>query len=55
MALGDEEAARAVYERVLRLEEWGVCEDASGGDQVDNSEETLRLWRCERLHALLNG
>ena len=55
VALGDAEAARAVYERVLRLEEWGVCEDASGGDQVDNAEETLRLWRCERLHALLNG
>ena len=52
VALGDPDAARACYERVGRVFEWGVAEDGSAGDQHDNAEETLRQWWCERAHSL---
>eukprot|EP00962_Isochrysis_galbana_P056578 scaffold28610_cov73-Isochrysis_galbana.AAC.1 len=32
-ACGQCDEAVGVYEMVLRVEEWGVCQDASGGDQ----------------------
>mgnify|MGYP001982710462 CR=1 FL=1 len=51
-SLGDKEGARAQYERVLRIEEWGIGESERAGDQHDNAEETLRHWWCERSHAL---
>ena len=51
-ALDEHDAARANYERVLRIEEWGIAEDASAGDQMDNAEETMRRWRAELCHTL---
>jgi hypothetical protein len=49
---GRETEAAAVYERVLRVEEWGICEDASGGDQVRGGAGGPRGHaRCDsRLH-----
>ena len=50
--LGEPEAARERYERVLRIEEWGIGEDESAGHQEDNSVETLRRWQLEKCHTL---
>ena len=44
--------ARAAYEKVLRLEEWGIGESSEAGDQRDNAEETLRRWWGCKVHAL---
>ncbi len=50
--LGETGEARAAYERVGRIYEWGILENEGAGHQVDNAEETLRRWGHERIHAL---
>ena len=50
-AAGRADEARAAYERVLRLEEWGIGESSAAGDQRDNAEETLRRWWGCKVHA----